>query len=310
MAAPRAQPPKTLLLARRVRCVYRSSDCGDRALTRSASANAASCMMPKFAALFPVLTLVTLWLALHGYHGLTDDGQIYAFQALARLHPELTADLYLQHTSQDQFTVFSPLYAWCIGLLGLEHAARLLTLAFTLWFLAAAWSFARAVAGRDIAWLAVAFLLIVGGDYGSSGVFRILDPFLTARLPAEALTITALACHFRGMKRLPMLLAFAALFIHPLLALPGLLLIVCLRLSVRMSVIGAIGSVLAIFVIAVVAIQLPTASPVLTLMDTPWLEVVQERSQFLFLQLWSIRDWNHQFAPVHMLGVNGDCGNG
>ena len=259
-------------------------------------------MMPKFAALPPVLTLVTLWLALHGYHGITDDGQIYAFQALARLHSELTADLYLQNTSQDQFTVFSPLYAWCIGLLGLEHAARLLTLAFTVWFLAAAWSFARAVAGRDMAWLAVAFLLIVGGDYGSAGVFRILDPFLTARLPAEALIITALACHFRGMKRLSLLLASAALFIHPLLALPGLLLIVCLRLSVRLSVIGAIAGALAIFVIAVVAIHLPTASPVLTVMDAPWLEVVQERSQFLLLQLWSIRDWNLNSRPFICLG--------
>jgi len=54
------------------------------------------------------------------------------------------------------------------------------------------------VTGRDTAWLAVAFLLIVAGGYGASGVFRIFDPFLTARLPAEALTITALGCHVVG----------------------------------------------------------------------------------------------------------------
>ncbi len=160
----------------------------------------------KFATLSLALMLVTLWLLMHGYHGLTGDGQIYAFQAFARLRPQLTADLYLQNTSQDQFTLFSPLYAWFIGLLGLENAARLLTLLFTLWFLAAAWSFARTVTGHDAAWLAVALLLIIAGDYGASGVFRILDPFLTARLPAEALTITALACHVRGMKRLGLLL--------------------------------------------------------------------------------------------------------
>src|SRR5271163_1708569 len=145
----------------------------------------------KLSTLALALSLVTLWLLMHGYHGLTGDGQIYAFQAFARLQPQLTADLYLQNTSQDQFTFFSPLYAWSIGLLGLENAARLLTLVFSVWFLAASWSFAAAVAGRGAAWLAVAFLLIVAGDYGASGVFRILDPFLTARLPAEALTITA-----------------------------------------------------------------------------------------------------------------------
>ena len=112
----------------------------------------------KFATLSLALLLVTLWLALHGYHGLTGDGQIYAFQAFARLHPGLTADLYLQNTSQDQFTFFSPLYAWWIALLGLENAARLLTLLFTSWFLVAAWSFASAVTCRNNAWLAVAFL--------------------------------------------------------------------------------------------------------------------------------------------------------
>jgi hypothetical protein len=256
----------------------------------------------KFATLSPALMLVTLWLLMHGYHGLTGDGQIYAFQAFARLHPQFTADLYLQNTSQDQFTLFSPLYAWCISLLGLESAARLLTLVFTVWFLAAAWSFASAVTGRDAAWLAVAFLLIAAGDYGASGVFRILDPFLTARLPAEALIITAMGCHVHGMKRLGLLLALGALLIHPLMALPGLFLVVCLWLPVRVSVVGGIGVVFATLVMAVVVINLPTASHGLTVMDAPWLDVVRERSQFLFLQLWSIHDWNINAQPFISLG--------
>jgi hypothetical protein len=260
------------------------------------SSNAA--LQSKFTYLSLALLPLTLWLALHGYHGLTGDGQIYAFQAFARLHPQLAADLYLQNTSQDQFTLFSPLYAWCIGLLGLENAARLLTLLFTLWFLVAAWSFASAVTGRDTAPLAVAFLLIVAGDYGASGVFRILDPSLSARLPAEALIITALACHVRGMRRLALLLAFGALLIHPLMALPGLLLVVCLWLPVRAGVIGAIGGIFATLTIAAVAIILPGASQVLTVMDASWLEVVRERSQFLYLQLWSIHDWDVNAQPI------------
>jgi hypothetical protein len=256
----------------------------------------------KFSALCLCLLLVTLWLCLHGYHGLTGDGQIYAFQAFARLHPQLAADLYLQNTSQDRFTLFSPLYTWCIAVFGLEDAARLLTLLFTFSFLAAAWSFAAAMTGRDAAWVAVAFLLIVAGDYGASGVFRILDPFLTARLPAEALTIGALACYVHGMKRLGALLAFGTLFIHPLMALPGLLLIVCLWLPVRVSIIGAVGGVFATLAVAMVAVNLPAAPHVLTVIDAPWLEVVRERSQFLFLQLWSIHDWDINAQPFISLG--------
>jgi hypothetical protein len=256
----------------------------------------------KFATLPIALLLVTLWLLMHGYHGLTGDGQIYAFQAFARLHPQLTADLYLQNTSQDQFTLFSPLYAWCIGLLGLENAARLLTLVFTVWLLAATWSFVRAIADRDAAWLAVAFLLIVAGDYGGSRVFQIVDPFLTARLPAEAMITTALACHIRGMRRLSLVLALGALLVHPLMALPGLLLVVCLRLPVRVGVIGAIGGVIATLAVAIVTTNLPMASHELTVMDAPWLDVVRERSQFLFLQLWSIHDWDMNAQPFISLG--------
>lgn len=255
----------------------------------------------KFAIFALALLPVTLWLLMHGYHGITEDGQIYAFQAYARLHPQLATDLYLQNTSQDQFTLFSPVYAWFIGWLGLECAARLLTLIFIVWFLVATHGFVRAVAGRDAASLAVAFLLIAAGDYGGSGVFQILDPFLTARLPAEALIISALYCHTRDMKRTGLILALAALFIHPLMALPGVLMIIFLWLPLRMSFAAAIGGVLVTLIVAVLAVHAPAISPALTVMDGSWGMVVQERSQFLFLQLWSVRDWTLNARPFIFL---------
>src|SRR5271156_7016727 len=92
------------------------------------------------------LMLVLLWLTLHGYQGFAGDAQIYAFQALARIHPALSTDLYLQNTSQDQYTVFSPVYAWFIGWLGLENAARVLTLFFTAWLFAAGWEVTAGIA--------------------------------------------------------------------------------------------------------------------------------------------------------------------
>jgi hypothetical protein len=251
----------------------------------------------KIATLSLTLMLATLWLIMRGYHGLTGDAQIYAFQAVARIHPQLTTDLYLQNTSQDQFTIFSPLYAWFIGLLGLEDAARLLTVLFTAWLLAAGWHFARAITNRDAAWLAVASLLIIPGDYGGSGVFRLSESYLTARLPAEALIVTALASYARGSKRLGLLLATAGMLVHPLIGLPGLLLVICLSLPSRMRVRTVIAGVLATLGISVIATMLPAAWHALTIMDTAWLDVVQERSQFLFLQLWSVRDWDLNVRP-------------
>jgi hypothetical protein len=255
----------------------------------------------KIAILALAFLLVTLWLLVCGYHGLTGDAQIYAFQALARLHPPLATDLYLQNISQDQFTVFSPFYAGCIRLLGLENAARLLTVLFTVWLLGAAWSVARAVGGRDAAWLGVAFLLIVTGDYGGSGVFRISEQYLTARLPAEALIVTALNCHLHGRKGLGYLLAAAALIVHPLIALPGLLLLMCMSSSLRLIVLAVLGGLIATLGVAVLAV-VPAAIPGLAVMDVAWAEVVRERSQFLFLSLWSVRDWEVNTQPFICLG--------
>src|SRR5271163_1950919 len=250
------------------------------------------------------LMLVVLWALMQGYQGFAGDAQISAFQALARIHPALSTDLYLQNTSQDQYTVFSPVYAWFIGWLGLEYAARVLTLFFTAWLFAAAWKLAAGItrgaanAANSAAWLGAAFLVIAAGDYGAAGVFRISDSFLTARLPAEALVITALACYCCGMTRLAAVLSAAALFVHPLMAFPGILILICLWLPIRLSLIGAIAGIFATLGVALAATVLPAAAHVFTVMDADWLEVVRERSQFLFLQLWSVHDWDINLRPL------------
>ena len=248
-----------------------------------------------------LLAAVATWLLLRGYHGLQGDAQLYAFQALARIHPPFAHDLYLQNTSQDQFTVFSPAYAWCIELLGVEPAARTLTLLFTIWFLAAAWFAARTLTNRDGAWLAVIFLPIVDGSYGGSGVFRLAEQFLTARLPAEALIATSLACFLRGSKVLAAATAAAALLIHPLIALPGLLLLICLRVPIRTSIIGAVTGAVGSLLMAFGAQYSPWMANMFPIMDPTWLSIVQERSQFLFLQLWSFPDWEINALPFFYL---------
>ena len=260
------------------------------------------------------LMLAVLWMLMRGYQGFAGDAQIYAFQALARIHPALSADLYLQNTSQDQYTVFSPFYAWFIGWIGLENAARLLTLCFHGLAICGGMEVGRgldAERGREranaAAWLGAVFLVITAGDFGAAGVFRISDSFLTARLPAEALVVTALAATPRNEAIAAGPVAAVALFVHPLMAFPGFLMLICLWLPPRLSLIGAIAGVLAALGIALAATALPAAGDVLTVMDADWLEVVQERSQFLFLQLWSLHDWDINLRPfLYLIFIAGD----
>jgi hypothetical protein len=248
-----------------------------------------------------LLTAAATWLLLRGYHGLLGDAQLYAFQAIARFHPTLTHDLYLQNTSQDQFTIFSPAYAWLIELMGVEPAARSLTLLFTIWFLAAAWVAARTLTNREGAWLAVIFLLILDGNYGGSGVFTFAEQFLTARLPAEALIATSLACFLRRSRVLGAVTAVAALLIHPLIALPGLLMMMFLALSTRASLVVAAASSIMSLLLALSVVHFPWMARLFPIMDPTWLSIVQERSQFLFLRLWSYRDWEINARPFFYL---------
>src|ERR1017187_2693833 len=79
--------------------------------------------------------LATLWALTHRYQGFARDGELYAVQALARIRTQLGGDLYLQNTSQDQFTFFSPIYASLIKVFGLQSAELLLFSACAVGFL-------------------------------------------------------------------------------------------------------------------------------------------------------------------------------
>ena len=247
--------------------------------------------------------VLALWALTHEYRGLVYDGQIYAVQALAKLRPSLNADLFLQHGSQDRFTVFPRAYAWLISCIGLNAAAFSLMSLCTIWLLYAAWNLTAQLFDRDCAWLTILLLLVTGGHYGAFGVFNFLEPYVTARSAAEALIVTSLAVYLRGLVRLGLLLATGALFVHPLMALPGWLLLICLRLPFGMSLAAAITGVLSCLAVAVGASRLAAMTTLLPLMDPPWVDVVRERSQFLFLQLWTLRDWELNARPFICLAL-------
>ncbi len=180
-----------------------------------------------------------LWSLKHHYLGLGGDARLYAVQALARAHPNLFNDLYLRNASQDSYTLFSSLYAPCIGLIGLGNAALTLTLAFKILFFAASWVLARRLFQGACAFLAVALLILIPGAYGAFGVFQYAEDWLTARSAAEALVVTAIACSVCGRRLSGLLIACGAMLLHPLMALPGLLWLVCLWLPFALERLGS-----------------------------------------------------------------------
>jgi hypothetical protein len=245
-----------------------------------------------------------LWALRHQYAGISSDAQLYAFAALAHLHPALATDLSLQNTSQGDYTLFTPLYAAVIDLAGVRPAALALWIPCSLGALIAAWFVVRTLASREIAVASVAALAATIGSYGAATVFRYDEDYFTARSVAEVLVLIALACHLRGRRFLGFGLAAGALTIHPLMALPGVLLLLCLSVPSRLALAGAIAGVLATLLFACAPLLVPRLGTVITVMDPAWAAIVRERSQFLFLQLWSLPDWELNARPFLALGLS------
>ncbi len=247
------------------------------------------------------LLMVGIWSMTHRYRDLSADAELYAVQALSKLRPALATDIYLQNGSQDRYTVFSWFYSKLIAVLGLHQAALCLYVACAAWFLTAAWLLLRRLSDERTAWLALLLLMILVGRYGSYGVFRFSEEYLTARTVAEAMTVTALACFFGGARAWAVAIACAAMFIHPLMALPGVFLLLCLWAPPRVSIIVALAGIGLAGFIALLALHIARPKGPLALIDGTWLAVVRERSQFLFLQLWRAADWKGNAQPFASL---------
>jgi hypothetical protein len=247
--------------------------------------------------------LIALWSLLRPYKGLTGDAELYGMQALSRLRPGLAQDLYLKYGSQDSFTIFSSLYARCIGGIGLTHAALALTILCSALFFGASWVLVRKLTDATTAYFAVALLIITVGSYGAYSVFHYSEDWLTARSLAEAMIALAIACHFCGWRNAGLGVALAAIFVHPLMALPGVLLLICLRVPPKVSLAGASLGVCAVLALALAAVSWATLRHYLPVMDAEWIDVVRERSKFLFLQMWSLRDWELTARPFLCLAI-------
>ena len=250
-----------------------------------------------------VLVYAGIWLALTPYAGMSHDAQAYALQALARLQPEVYAqDLFLRYRSQEEFSAFTWLYAPLVGAIGLEQAASLLTLlCHAAWF-TFVYLIVRRLCGTATAMLSLGLLVSIPGVYGGLRVFHVAEPFLTARLPAEVLSLAAI---WLTLMRRPLATAVVlaiAMAMHPLMAFPAALLVALLWIGDRRSplmlgaiVLGGVGLAIA------GAYLLGQPTPI---MDGRWLVMSRLRSAFLFLDQWQPADWNHTIQTFVTLGLS------
>jgi hypothetical protein len=186
----------------------------------------------------------------------------------------------------------------------LRAAAISLLVLFKICFYGPAWAFCRKLFDARTAILATAVLIVTPLEYGAYHVFRVAEDMLTARSMAEALAMAALCLHVYGRRTAALALAALALSVHALMALPMVLLLVCLRVGVRAALLGASASVAVVLCAAAAAASMPQWTPsFLHVMDPDWLDMVRERSQFVFVQMWRLQDWESNARPFVSLAL-------
>ncbi len=237
-----------------------------------------------------VLCLGAIWLLTHRYHGIRHDALFYAAQALARDTPERYAgDLFFAFGSQDDYTLFTPAYAWLGRQVGLGKAAFvLLVTAQCLWVCAAIQIARQWLQGLYLV-AGLALLFALPAQYGYESVFHYAESFLTARIWAESLVLLGLAATLKARNGLAVAAILGACLLHPIMALPGVLFLAAYHWQRHWTWLP-----LLLMLALAVAGALPK-------MDTAWIELVHKRAPFVFIDRWRWQEWVEPFTWIGIL---------
>jgi hypothetical protein len=258
--------------------------------------------LPRLGYAVVVLLCSVTWALSHSYRGIFHDAGLYTLQALAHLNPtSLGQDVFLHSGSQDRFTLFGPLYAAVIRLLGPAAAASRLTLTLQLGLFAGAWALARTVMPASWALLGVAVFIAIPGDYGADRVFTCVEQFLTPRMGAEALALGSVAATLYTRRWLALILIIAAALLHPIMAAAGAVALLCLYLAIPFPRRSLAIAVAAAALLVLVAYAMPQGR--WGRFDDAWMTLVMNRSPYLFLSHWQLDDWGRVAVTLTTLLV-------
>lgn len=266
----------------------------DSSVQREASAP----MWTRFAT---VGAVVAAWLLVRPYGGIRHDARLYFAQALFGDDAAFVAnDLLIANDQQMQFSVYGRLID--LGLRWLEPGSVALVLtAFGL----VAWILAASLLGRTLTrrwwWLIALAIPLAGTSYGPHGIFLFAEGYATPRSIAEALAVAAIACALREKVWLALGLAALGGLAHPLVAISGLIAVVCIAAVRDRRWLIFIVAALPIAVLTVWVDPLNVGGA--EAFDTMWLMVIEDRSPQVFLRTWDSRGWELVVTALILLSA-------
>jgi hypothetical protein len=261
------------------------SSSADDAVIRREHGLEAQAVSARFGIATLLVVIAVLWVMTRPYLGVFQDGRFYAVEALHVLMPQRFAtDLYFRFGSQDNFTIYSRLYAPLISLLGLGTAALVATIAGQLLWLGALLRLASALMrDRTAALLAVIAAVALPSGYGM--YLGYAEPFASPRLFAEAFDLLALGFLFSGRRIWALLLLALAVPLHPLMALTGFgFVLIYLAFERPIWWLVAVGGAALAIALSFAGVQ-PFANLRVTY-DPEWFRIVKLREPLCLISEW------------------------
>jgi hypothetical protein len=243
----------------------------------------------RWLALLIGLSFIVLLILGRPYQGIRHDALLYTAQALHDLHPDrFRNDLFFAFGSQDQWTLYGKLYGKLIALIGIRQSNQLgLVVVHLLWW-SGLWRLTRRLLPAPWHWIAMLFVVAMPADYGDRFGFSYAEPWLTARVPAEALCLWALA--FATERRLvpAFLLSLASMTLHPLNGAVGFIAVLMVAAH-RFPWWRVFAGLILVF--AALQYGTPLRFAVHPL-DPTWRAVLDVQVNYLFASLWTLFTWS------------------
>ena len=259
------------------------------------------------------LLLLAIWLLGHPFLGVWGDGILYAVQALARLRPETYGkDLFFLYGSQDDFTVFSPIYAAFIRLLGLDGAMLATLLAGNALWLGSSMLLASRLLRGFPFWFGLVLVIAMPRSYSYGNLsLEYAESYLTPRLIAEGLTLLSLAMVLRGKWFASLAILAAALAMHPLMALAGVAFVGLYLAFDWPKAALAFGALASVAVLLLGWMGVPPFDRLFATMDAEWFQLAMARAPYVFWDGWRYAEWgNHALLAFSLLAAASGTASG
>ncbi|MDO9272185.1 MAG: hypothetical protein Q7T94_04105 [Rugosibacter sp.] len=251
-----------------------------------------------------LLLAFLFWLLNHPYQGIWHDARVYGLIAAHWIYPDaLAGDLFFRFGSQGSLSLFTPIYGELVRALGLDLAARLVTLSGGALWCMALFTLARSMLsneqGDTLAMrFAVLFGVMLSVSYSpNASVFVLNENFATARSWAMPCGLLAVALLAAGRTWWAGVLALLACLLHPLLGIWPLVLVICRRMPLRWVIPLALFPALVMTGVGIVDVN--PDIPYLRLMQGKWLDYLYGASDILFKPLGENR------LPVYFTALAG-----